>query len=132
MVDAQHVVANEALIHAADLLDVKRAVRKALAAEEDELAENFENRAVVDRGDAHRGAPLGVDGRAAAGRPAFEKRIGVGIEELATPRWQMQIAMMDAAVDGAKQGQQAIPGAEAAGHRVGMKPGVVLELLEEA
>jgi hypothetical protein len=55
---AEHVVAHEGLVDAADLLDVEGAVGEALALEEEQALEDLKDGAVVDAGDAHGGALL--------------------------------------------------------------------------
>ncbi|MES1244264.1 MAG: hypothetical protein ABUT39_21845 [Acidobacteriota bacterium] len=126
------MVAHEPLVHAADLLDVESGIGEALAFEEDELAEDLIDRAVVHGGDLEGGAALVVERGAAAGGPAFEEGVRVRVEQLAAARRQVEIAMADAGPDGAEESEEPVPGAEAEGHGIGVQAGVPLELLEEA
>jgi len=70
--NAHDVVAHERLVDAPDLLDVERAVREALPLEDEELLEDLEHGAVVDRREPHGRAILGLrDRRATCRSPAL-------------------------------------------------------------
>jgi len=77
------VEAHQGLIHAADLLDVERAIRQPLVVEVEELFQHAIDGFVVDAGHLHTGPGSGIDRRTASGRPAFKEGVAFGVEQIA-------------------------------------------------
>ncbi|HVJ16328.1 MAG TPA: hypothetical protein VM686_12890, partial [Polyangiaceae bacterium] len=128
------MIAHQRLVDGADLLDVERAVRQALAAQDEQLLEHAEHGLVVDARDADVGARARIDDRRRprlAG-PALEERVLVRREQLAAAGGHPEVAVLGAEVDGAEQRAQPRVGPEASRHRVGVRAVVGLELLEQA
>ena len=121
-------VAHQALVDAAELLLLERAVAEPLAVEEEEAAEHSQDHAVADAGHAGLGAVLGAGRSGAAGHPALQERVALGVEELAAMRRHAQRLdappVLDAEVERTKEHEQAGPGAEALVHRVAVDVGV--------
>src|SRR5690554_668965 len=130
--DAHHAIAHERFIDRADLLDIERAIAKALPLKDDEPIEHAVKCPIVNARRVHLGAALGeVDGHRLAREAALQKREGVRIKELPAARREPQIAMRDAEVDGAKEREQATIGAKAVVHRLGMRALILAEALIE-
>ena len=127
-------VVEQALVDVADLLDVERAERQpharavlAALVERLQRVEQVQHRAVVDRQRlGRRRAPVG------AGRAAFEEREAVGVEQAAAVGGQAQRVVLDAAVHGAEEREQAVPGGGGRLQRVlAVAVGALLELRAE-
>ena len=118
--------AHQGLIHAADLLDVERAIRQPLVVEVEELFQHAIDGFVVDAGHLHTGPGSGIDRRTASGRPAFKEGVAFGVEQIAATGGQDHGTVLGALEHDAEQGHQAGPGAEPAHHGVGEVGVVVL------
>ena len=119
--------AHHRLVHRANLLDVQRAIREALAVENQQVRSTRKTTPSETRGGSMRSPLLA----ARAVRPAFEKRIGVRIESRPC-RAVNAGAVAAAVVDKPEQRQQLRPRAVARVHRVRIPRLVFAQPLEEA
>ena len=94
------IEAHDRLVHAADLLDVERAVAEPLAVENEQVSQHAKNNTV---GDARNGR-LVAGRRVGLSRAAFEKRVAVGIEQVSLAGRDMKTVVVAPFVDHPKQG----------------------------
>src|SRR5690606_17877185 len=116
------------LVDRADLLDVERAVRDALAIENEELLERAVDRAVWHE----RWLEALVKLAAGPGRAALEEREAIRIEQDAMASGEPHLAPFRAVVNHPEQRQQLRPRAVALVHRVRKERRVLAQPIVEA
>ena len=126
--EAEHVVAHQRLVHAANLFDVERSVAEPLALEDHEAVEHAVDRAVVDARGMRRGARLGVHDRGGpAGQSALEEWVGVRIEQPPPAGREVECAVLHAEEHGAKEREELPVRAEAVVHALRVRASVVAQ-----